>query len=113
MGMNFMESMPPINFPRRYAEAPMGEQMRSYVTGAGKSFMEAMVFQSWGDTLDLYYRHSTWPRDIWLCHEPNQSEPDRWYLSTTMKYKGRCKWPIPEVTGGMSRPIPTQGCSKI
>ena len=93
--MNFLEPCGYQQFPRRDAKEPIGEQMRQECDRAGSRYVECQIFGNYDGNVDLYFRQSTWPADIWLCYELNVAAPALWYAATTMTYKRRVSWPMP------------------
>ena len=72
--------------------------MRSYLRKEGTDYTELMCFANYAGGIDVYLRVSTWAVDTWQLYKiTDQSEPEDWHKSMTMRYHSKMVYTIDDV----------------
>ena len=98
--LDYLEKIEPIVFERigDTKERAIGDQMRSYLHKEGTDYTELMCFANYAGGIDVYLRVSTWAVDTWQLYKiTDQSAPEDWHKSMTMRYHSKMVYTIDDV----------------
>lgn len=97
MPLDYLLKVDDLDFPAigLTKDRPVGAQMRHYLTSQGKPYTELMVFKNFEGGVDVYMRVSAWGPDLWSLYKiDDQSMPEDWHKSTTMRHVSNTIWPM-------------------